>query len=81
MSPYLKAAKQDLIQKRLKDIAHKLDYKNLSLNPLLTWDFIQANPDKPWNWIYLSQHPHTTWDIIQCFYNPTSSHERIQDND
>ena len=29
------------------------------------WDFIQENPDKPWNWMYISKNPNITWDIIK----------------
>jgi len=24
------------------------------MNPNITWDIVQANPDKPWDWYYLS---------------------------
>ena len=37
----------------------------LSYNPNITWDIVQQNPDKPWNWAYLSRNPNITWDIVQ----------------
>jgi hypothetical protein len=29
----------------------------LSSNPNITWDIVEANPDKPWNWGGLSKNP------------------------
>ena len=40
--------------------------RGLSLNPSITWDIVQANPDKPWNWYYLSKNPSITWEIVQA---------------
>jgi hypothetical protein len=37
----------------------------LSANPNITWDIVQANPDKPWNFEWLSENPNITWDIIK----------------
>jgi GTP-binding protein EngB required for normal cell division len=37
----------------------------LSANPNITWDIVQQNPDKPWNWYVLSGNPNITWDIVQ----------------
>ena len=36
------------------------------VNPNITWEIIQNNPDKDWNggW-YISCNPNITWDIIQ----------------
>ena len=31
----------------------------LSANPSITWEIIEANPDKPWNWKTLSQNKFT----------------------
>ena len=28
-------------------------------------DFIQENPNKPWNWRYISGNTNITWDIIR----------------
>jgi len=37
----------------------------LSYNPNITWDIIQNNPDKYWDWSNISRNPNITWDIIQ----------------
>ena len=29
------------------------------------FDYIKNNPDKPWNYSYLSKHPNITWEIVQ----------------
>ena len=34
-------------------------------NPNITWDIIQNNPDKDWNWYWYIINPNITWDIIQ----------------
>jgi hypothetical protein len=28
------------------------------------FNYIENNPDKPWNWEYLSENPNITWDIV-----------------
>jgi len=38
---------------------------NLSYNPNTSWEIIQANPDRDWNWMNLSMNPNITWEIIQ----------------
>ena len=38
----------------------------LSENPNITWEIIQANPDKEWNWYLLSGNPNITWDIVEA---------------
>ena len=48
---------------RFKD---KLDWKVLSSNRNITWDIIEANPNKPWDWSVLSYNPNITCDIIQA---------------
>ncbi len=30
-----------------------------------TWEFIQNNSSKRWNWQYISMNPNITWEIIQ----------------
>lgn len=32
----------------------------------MTWEIIEANPDKPWNWWVLSKHPNITLDIVEA---------------
>ena len=45
--------------KRLRD---KRDYVTMSINPYITWEVVQAHPDKPWEWS-LSANPSLTFDI------------------
>jgi hypothetical protein len=33
-----------------------MDWGRISLNPNITWEFVQNNADKPWDWGYLSQN-------------------------
>jgi hypothetical protein len=35
------------------------------MNSNITWEIIQYNPDKPWNWYCISFNPNITWEIIQ----------------
>ena len=39
-------------------------FSNCSSEPI-TWNSIQANPDKPWNWNAISQNPTITWESIK----------------
>ena len=39
-------------------------WKNLSLNPITTLDFINNNLDKPWDWSQLTYNPIMTLDFI-----------------
>ena len=36
------------------------------MNPNITWEIIKQNPDKDWNYYYLSMNPNITWDIIKA---------------
>jgi hypothetical protein len=38
----------------------------LSKNPNITWEIVQANPDKPWCFFWLSKNPNITWEIVQA---------------
>jgi hypothetical protein len=38
----------------------------LSRHSNITWDIIQANPDKPWDYDYVSFNPNITWDIVEA---------------
>lgn len=29
------------------------------------WNTIRDNPDKPWDWNYLSENPNITWEIVR----------------
>ncbi|NDE18139.1 hypothetical protein EBZ80_24790 [bacterium] len=34
------------------------------MNPNITWEIVAANPEKPWNWYWLSRNPNITWEIV-----------------
>jgi hypothetical protein len=42
------------------------DYGWLSENPNITWDIIQANPDKLFNYERISYNPNITWEIVDA---------------
>ena len=60
--------KRDWILSILKDPAFekRWHWYCLSGNANITWDIVQANPDKPWKWDSLSCNPNITWDIVQA---------------
>ncbi len=31
-----------------------MDWKSINYNPNITWEIVQNNPDKPWNYFWLS---------------------------
>ena len=41
------------------------NWKELSRNPNITLEIVEANPDKPWNWYYFSGNPNVTIDFIK----------------
>ena len=63
----------------------------MACNPNITWEIIQANLDKPWDWNWISDNPNITWEIIQqnpdkpwdwsmISQNPNITWEIIQQN-
>ena len=42
------------------------NYTNLSLNPNITWNIVQAMSDKKWDYLYLSVN-HQSICFLQCF--------------
>jgi len=40
-------------------------WDELSINPNITMEIVEAHPDKPWKWYGLSKHPNITWEIIE----------------
>ena len=56
------------IKKKI-DWHDNINWSCMSMNPNITWDIIQANITKPWDWYSLSSHPNITWDIIQANLN------------
>ena len=43
----------------------KLDCKKKERKSDL-WEIVQANPDKPWDYYWLSENPNITWEIVQA---------------
>jgi hypothetical protein len=39
---------------------------NVSNNPNITWEIIQANPEIHWCWPLVSENPNITWDIVEA---------------
>ena len=54
------------VLERLRDTSIQWDYRGLSVNPKITWEVVQANPDKQWDWCRLSANPSITWEIVQA---------------
>ena len=42
-----------------------LNWFNISKHPNITWDIVEANPDKPWCWSGLSENPNITMKNVQ----------------
>lgn len=53
------------IPENFGDELSEIDYIYLSSNPNITWEIIQNNPDKPWNYYHLSANPIITWEIVK----------------
>jgi hypothetical protein len=34
------------------------------MNPHITWEIVQSNPDKPWDYVVLDENPNITREII-----------------
>ena len=43
-----------LVWDKLSDSKYKWNWYTLCRNPIIAWDIVQANPNKPWNWCGLS---------------------------
>jgi len=55
---------------RLIDLVKANLHKNwswygLSMNPNITWQDVQNNPELPWSWEQLSLHPELKWDFVK----------------
>ena len=48
-----------------KIIYQEIIHRELSQNPNIMWKIIQANPDKPWDYVMLSSNPNITLEIVQ----------------
>ena len=56
---------------RYEIIQYRIDNCNLVTNytfqyRYITWEIVQANPDKPWNYYEVSENPNITWEILQA---------------
>ena len=40
------------------------EWKNEMANRF--WKFMEAHPDKEWNWYWISKNPNITWEIIEA---------------
>ncbi len=63
----------------------------MSENSSITWEKFKENPDKPWDWDFLSMNPSITWEIIKenprkewnwtCLsMNPSITWENVKEN-
>ena len=44
------------------------------------WDWIQANPDKPWDWFMISRNINITWKTIMDNPNQPCDWEGVSQN-
>jgi hypothetical protein len=58
-----------LIFDKLNDSKCKWDWCSLGENPIITWDIVLANPNKPWKWYGLSMNPNIVWDIVVAYHD------------
>ena len=56
--------KEEIIQYLIDN--HDLVNNFTYVSKYATWEIIQANPDKNWNYYGLSFNPNITWDIVQA---------------
>jgi len=47
-------------------ILSKLKLLKFTTKKLFFYDLVLLNPDKPWNWQYISENPNITWEIIHA---------------
>ena len=52
----------------------------LSHNPNITWEIVQANQDKPWNYGYLSYNPNITWEIVKANQDKPWNYRDLSEN-
>ena len=55
-------------------------YNYISRNEFLTWDTIQHNPDKPWDYVQCSSNPNITWNIVQSNPDKPWDYSRLSAN-
>ena len=67
----------------IKDNPGKYSLDELSSNPNITWEIVQANPNILWDYDFLSMNPNITWEIVQAnqdkkwYYNWLSQNPNI----
>ena len=52
---------------RMKIVFQKITDEQIpSFSKVASWEIVRDNPDKPWDWIALSQNPKVaTWEIVK----------------
>lgn len=53
------------LESKVNEFSSSINWKNLSHNPKLKWDFIKNHLNEPWDWKVLTNHPVITGDIIK----------------
>ena len=48
----------------IKNLDKPWDWRGLSMNPNITWEFVEDSIDKPWDWWRLGMNPNITCEII-----------------
>jgi len=53
----------------LKFVCDNLDknWDGISSNPNITFEIVEAHPDKPWDWEGLSLNPNITFEIVETY--------------
>ena len=50
------------------------------MNPNITWEIVQDNPDYFWNYVYLSSNPNINWSVIENNPDYPCSFELLSEN-
>ena len=61
-----KAISKEWFQYILDNPDKRWDYIELSKNPNITWEMVQAHPHIQWYYSILSSNPNITWEIVQA---------------
>ena len=79
-----KQFEKEFAEQFIKNTSNKLCeytlYQCLSLNPNITWEIVQANSDKPWDYTSLSKNPNITWEIVQVNRDKPWSYHFLSSN-
>lgn len=63
---YINIARDIYSDRLLSYGAFDLSFEYLSINPTITWEIVQDNPEENWDYEKLSLNPNITWDIVQA---------------